>query len=194
MFCDRGAFTVSETRQIFEAALDHNLKIKAHAEQLEHTGATKLVAEMNGLSADHLEQCTKEDWAALAASGTVGTILPGATVILRKSFPDCRAAVDAGVKLAVATDFNPGSSPMNSMFLAMQLTMALGGLSLQEALLAGTKHAADALGRSDLGRLEPGCPADFIVVNHANPRYGLYTWGQADVADVSIAGQSHSRA
>lgn len=188
VFCDKGAFTIDETRKIFEAALEHDLKIKAHAEQLEHTGATKLVAEMNGLSADHLEQCTPEDWAALFTSGTVGTILPGATVLLKKPFPDGRTAIDAGVKLAVATDFNPGSSPMNSMFLAMQLAMALGGLSLQEALAAGTKHAASALGRDDLGRLERGCAADFIVMNHVNPRYGLYTWGHADVADVYMAG------
>ena len=187
VFCDRGAFTVDETRQIFEAALAHGLNIKAHAEQLEHTGATKLVAEMGGLSADHLEGCTPEDWAALAESGTVGTVLPGATVILKKPFPDCRAAINAGVKLAVATDFNPGSSPMNSLFLAMQLAMALGGLSLREALAAGTKHAADALGRGDLGRLESGCVADFIVVDHANPRYPLYTWGYAAIRRVYIA-------
>ena len=188
VFCDRGAFTVDETRQIFETALVHGLKIKAHAEQLEHTGATKLAAEMGGLSADHLEQCIPKDWAALAESGTVGTVLPGATVILKKPFPDCRAAVDAGVKLAVATDFNPGSSPMNSLFLAMQLAMALGGLSLREALAAGTKHAADALGYHRLGRLEPGCAADFIVVDHANPRYPLYTWGHAAIRRVYIAG------
>jgi len=188
VFCDRGAFTLSETRQIFEAASVHNLEIKVHAEQLEHTGATRLVAEMNGLSADHLEQCGSEDWTALAASGTVGTVLPGATVILKKPFPDCRAAVDAGVKLAVATDFNPGSSPMNSMFLALQLAMALGNLSLQEALTAGTKHTADALGRADLGRLEPGCAADFIVINHTDPRYGLYIWGHVDIGQVYCAG------
>ena len=194
VFCDRGAFTVGETRRIFEAALAHGFKIKAHAEQLEHTGATKLVAEMGGLSADHLEQCTPEDWAALAESGTVGTVLPGATVILKKPFPDCRAAVDAGVKLAVATDFNPGSSPMNSLFLAMQLAMALGGMSLREALAAGTKHAADALGRGDLGRLESGCAADFIVVDHANPRYPLYTWGHAAIRHVYTAGVPYPHA
>ena len=194
VFCDRGAFTVDETRRIFEAALAHDLKIKAHAEQLEHTGATKLAAEMGGLSADHLEQCTPEDWVSLAESGTVGTILPGATVLLKKPFPDCRAAVDAGVKLAVATDFNPGSSPMNSLFLAMQLAMALGGMSLREALAAGTKHAADALGRGDLGRLEPGCAADFIVVDHANPRYPLYAWGHAAIRHVYIAGAPYPHA
>ena len=191
VFCDRGAFTVEETRQIFEAALAHNLNIKAHAEQLEHTGATRLVADMNGLSADHLERCTPEDWEVLAASGTVGTVLPGATVILKMPFPDARAAADVGVKLAVATDFNPGSSPMNSMFLAMQLAMALGGLSLQEALTAGTKHAADALGCKELGRLEPGCAADFIVVDYNNPRFPLYTWGHAELEQVYIAGVRH---
>ncbi len=190
VFCDRGAFTIAETRKIFDAALAHKLKIKAHAEQLEHTGATKLVAEMQGLSADHLEACKLDDWQALAASGTVGTILPGATILLKKPFPDCRKMIDAGVKVAVATDFNPGSSPLMSMFLTMQLSMALGNLSLQETLLAATKHAADALGLSHLGRLELGCEADFLVVNHANPRHPLYTWGNSDIHELYIAGKS----
>lgn len=190
VFCDKSAFTLADTKKIFDAALENGLAIKAHAEQLEHTGATKLVADMQGLSADHLEACTPEDWQALAKSGTVGTILPGATILLKKTFPDCRAMVDAGVKVAVATDFNPGSSPLMSMFLTMQLTMAMGNLSLEEALIAGTKYSADALGKASLGRLEVGSAADFIVVNHANPRYPLYTWGQADLADVYIAGKS----
>ncbi len=194
VFCDEGAFTVDETRRIFEAARLHDLQIKAHAEQLAHTGATQLVAEMGGLSADHLEHCTADDWQALAKAGTVGTFLPGATVILKKPFPDARAAADAGVKVGIATDFNPGSSPMTSLFLAMQLTMALGGLTLREALAAGTAHAADALARPDLarpdlGRLQPGAQADFLVVNHPNPRYPLYHWGPVDLAGLYVSGQ-----
>src|SRR5690625_2758603 len=88
VFCDVGAFCLPETRKILEAAAGHGLAVKAHAEQLSHTGATKLVAEFGGLSADHLEEATPEDWQALARSGSTGTILPGATVLLRKPFPD----------------------------------------------------------------------------------------------------------
>lgn len=190
VFCDQGAFTLDETRRIFGAALEHDLKIKAHAEQLAHTGATRLVCEMSGLSADHLEQTTLQDWQALASSGTVGTLLPGATILLKKPFPDARKMWDAGVKLAVATDHNPGSSPLYSMVLAMQLSIALGGLSVEEALLAGTAHTADALGKRELGRLTPGSAADFIVVDGPEATLPLYTWGHASMYDVFIAGRS----
>ena len=188
VFCDAGAFTLAETQRIFEAAQAQGLSIKAHAEQISHTGATQLVASMQGLSADHLEQCTPADWKALAASNTVATLLPGATLILKKPFPDCNAAIQAGVKLAIATDYNPGSSPLSSMFLAMQLAMSAGNLSLQQALTAGTQHAADALGLNDVGRLECGCVADFVVMDHVNPRYGVYSWGHAGVWQVFCGG------
>ncbi len=190
VFCDRGAFTLAEARHIFTAALAHGLKIKAHAEQLAHTGATRLVCEMKGLSADHLEQTTPPDWQALAMSGTVGTLLPGATVILKKPLPNAREMWDAGVKLAVATDHNPGSSPLYSLFAAMQLAVAWGGLSLEEALIAGTAHTADALGKGELGRLEPGSAADFLVVDGPEALLPLYTWGHSGLHDVFIGGLS----
>ncbi len=189
VFCDRGAFTLDETQRIFEAALENGMGIKAHAEQLEHTGATKLVCEMGGLSADHLEQTTPEDWAALAQSGAVGTLLPGATVILKKPFPNARAMWDAGVKVALATDHNPGSSPFYRLFLAMQLAIALGGLSVEEALIAATKHSADALGKPELGRLQVGSAADFIVVDAPEATWPLYSWGVSSLFDVVIGGQ-----
>ena len=189
VFCDSGAFTLDETRRIFEAALESGLQIKAHAEQLSHSGATALVAELGGLSADHLEEATEEDWQALAQAGTVGTILPGATVLLRKPFPDARRMWDAGVKVAVASDHNPGSSPFYSLFLALQLTVALGGLSVEEVLIAGTAHAADALGRPGLGRLEPGSDADFLVTATPHATGPLYTWGVTRLSAVYSGGE-----
>jgi imidazolonepropionase len=189
VFCDRGAFTLAETEQIFTAALDQGLAIKAHAEQIEHTGASQLVARMGGLSADHLEQSRAEDWQALAEAQSVATLLPGATVILRKAFPDVRAMQATGVKIAIATDHNPGSSPLYSMVLAMQLATALGGMSVEAALTAGTAHAADALGRPTLGRLEVGSPADFIVVEQAHALAPFYTWGQRQIHSLYIAGE-----
>lgn len=188
VFCDQGAFTLEETRAILEAALSHNLKIKLHAEQIAHTGATRLAAELGALSADHLEQSTPGDWQALAKSGTVGTILPGAAVILRKPFPDVRAMWDAGVRVAIATDHNPGSSPLFSPWLGMQLTIGLGGLSAEEALTAHTLHGAQALGRADLGRIEVGARADFVVVGSGNALEALYRWGHTPVHSVYVGG------
>jgi imidazolonepropionase len=188
VFCDQGAFTLSETRQILEAALAHGLKIKVHAEQITHTGAARLAAELGALSADHLEQSTPADWQALASSRTVGTVLPGAAVVLRKPFPHARGMWDAGVKVAIATDHNPGSSPLFSPWLGMQLTMTLGGLSAEEALTAHTSHAGDALGRGDLGRLEVGSRADFVVADSPHALTPLYLWGHHPIHEVYIEG------
>ncbi|GIW32786.1 imidazolonepropionase [Meiothermus sp.] len=189
VFCDEGAFTLKETRGILEAALLHNLKIKLHAEQIAHTGATKLAAELGALSADHLEQSTPDDWQALAKSGTVGTVLPGAAVILRKPFPDARAMWDAGVRVAIATDHNPGSSPLYSPWLGMQLTLSLGRLSAEEALIAHTENAALALGRKDLGRIEVGAQADFVVVDSNSALQPLYRWGHTPIHAVYVGGR-----
>jgi imidazolonepropionase len=189
VFCDQGAFTLEETRTILEAALSHGLKIKLHAEQIAHTGATKLAAEMGALAADHLEEATPEDWQALAQSGTVGTVLPGAAVILRKPFPNARAMWDVGVRVAIATDHNPGSSPLYSPWLGMQLTLSLGRLSAEEALIAHTENAALALGRTDLGRIEVGAQADFVVVDSPNALEPLYRWGDAPIHSVYIGGK-----
>ncbi|RIH86683.1 imidazolonepropionase [Calidithermus roseus] len=189
VFCDQGAFTLEETRQILGAALSHGLKVKVHAEQIAHTGATRLAAELGALSADHLEQSTQSDWQALAKSGTVGTVLPGAAVILRKPFPDARAMWDAGVRVAIATDHNPGSSPLYSPWLAMQLTMSLGRLSAEEVLIAHTENAALALGRKDLGKIEVGARADFVVVDSSSALMPLYQWGHTPIHAVYVGGR-----
>ncbi len=189
VFCDEGAFTLDETRRILEAALSHNLRIKLHAEQIAHTGATQLAAALGALSADHLEQTTPADWEALARSGTVGTVLPGAAVILRKPFPNARAMWDAGVRVAIASDHNPGSSPLFSPWLAMQLTISLGRLSAEEALIAHTENAALALGRKDLGKIEPGAWTDFVVVDSPQALMPLYHWGHTPIHAVYVGGK-----
>lgn len=194
VFCDRGAFTLAEARRVLEAGLSHGLGIKAHAEQLEPTGAARLVAELGGLSADHLERAGTGDWRALAASGTVGTVLPGAAVLLKKPVPDARAMVDAGVTVAVASDHNPGSSPVVGLLPMLQLASALGGLTLEEALAAGTAHAADALARPELGRLEPGSAADLLVVDGPEALWPLVAWGPAPLVEVRIGGEVAWRA
>ncbi len=188
VFCDRGGFTLEETRRILECALAHGMRIKAHAEQLEWTGAARLVAELGGLSADHLEVSTPDDWRILAERGTVAVVLPGAAVVLRKSVPNARAMWDAGVTVAVATDHNPGSSPLYSLPLALQLAVALGGLTVEEALVAGTANAGRALGRPDVGRLEPGALADFVVVDSPAGLESLYWWGKNLIHSVYVGG------
>ena len=190
VFCDRGAYTLDEARRVLEAGLDQGLAVKAHTEQLSRNGATQMVAELGGLSADHLEKATEDDWQALAESGTVGTILPGAALLLTRSLPNARAMWDAGVNVAVATDHNPGSSPFYSLPLALQLATALGGLSVDEALIAGTAHTADALGQPDLGRLEPGAHADFLVTDGPHALEPFYRWGEVPLNRVYVGGQS----
>jgi len=189
VFCDRGAYALDEARRVLEAGLDEKLAVKAHTEQLSRNGATKMVAELGGLSADHLEKANDEDWQALANAGTVGTILPGAALLLTRTLPDARAMWDAGVKVAVATDHNPGSSPFYSLPLALQLATALGGLTVEEALIAGTAHAADALGKPDLGRLDPGAHADFLVMEGPHALELFYRWGEVPLERVYVGGQ-----
>ncbi|GBD28267.1 Imidazolonepropionase [bacterium HR31] len=188
VFCDRGGLTLEETERVLSSALRHGLRVKAHAEQFEHTGAARLVAELGGLSADHLELSTPEDWAVLARRGTVAVLLPGAAVVLRKPVPDARAMWDSGVTVAVATDHNPGSSPLCSLPLALQLSVALGGLTVEEALMAGTAHAARALGQPTLGRLEVGAAADFVVVDSQHALDPFYWWGDSRVHSVYVGG------
>ncbi len=188
VFCDRGGFTLEETRRILECAAEHGMPVKAHAEQFEWTGAARLVAELGGLSADHLEVSTPDDWRVLAERGTAAVLLPGAAVVLRKRVPNARAMWDAGVTVAVATDHNPGSSPLWSLLLALQLAVALGGLTVEEALVAGTANAGRALGRPELGRLEPGSPADFVVVDSPHALEPFYWWGRAPIHSVYVGG------
>ncbi len=189
VFCDRGAYTLDEARRVLEAGLNEKLAVKAHTEQLSRNGATQMVAELGGLSADHLEKATDDDWQALAEAGTVGTVLPGAALLLTRALPNARAMWDAGVKVAVATDHNPGSSPFYSLPLALQLATALGGLSVEESLVAGTAHTADALGKPDLGRLEKGAHADFVVTDGPHALEPFYRWGEVPLAQVYVGGQ-----
>lgn len=190
VFCDRGAFTLSEAREILEAAKAHGLQIKAHAEQLSHTGAAKLVAELGGVSADHLERSDASDWEALAAADSVATLLPGAAVILGMALPRAEALRAAGVKTAIASDHNPGSSPLYGLLPALQLATALAGFSVEEALVAGTAYAADALGQPRWGRLEAGSFADFLVVDGPEALLPLYSWGHSRLYEMVIGGTS----
>lgn len=190
VFCDRQAFTIDESRRILEAGIEHGLKVKAHAEQLSHTGAARLVAELGGLSADHLERATAEDLTALAEAGTVATLLPGAAVLLGMPIPPAELTRPSGVKVAFASDHNPGSSPLYGLLPALQLATALGRYTVEEALIGGTAHAADALGQPTWGRLEPGSLADYLVIDGPEAMLPLYSWGHSRLHEMVIGGHS----
>jgi imidazolonepropionase len=171
VFCDRGAFTLEETRAIFAAASRHKLKLKVHAEQLTRTGAAVMAAKMGAASADHLDCCTKNDIALLARSETIAAILPGCSLFLGLPYPPARRLIDGGAAVALATDFNPGTSPMLSMPLMMSLACTQMRMSPAEALTAATINAAHALGRGDrLGSLERGKQADVAIFDAADYR------------------------
>lgn len=194
VFVDRGAFTLDEARRVLEAGLAAGLHVKAHAEQLSNTGAARLVAELGGASADHLERATDEDLAALAAAGTVAVVLPGAAAVLGAGLPAAERFRAAGVKVAVASDHNPGSSPLFGLLPALQLAVSLYGFTAEEALLGATANAADALRLAGVGRIRPGAPADFVVSAGSEALLPLYAWGEPQVAAVVVGGVTAWRA
>jgi imidazolonepropionase len=163
VYCDRGAFTLEEAERILIAGKSYGLKLRIHAEQVSHTGAAAMAARLGALSADHLERVDAAGIAAMAAAGTVAVLLPGAMLHLRDPAPPVAALRRAGVPMAVATDFNPGSSPVADLWSCATLACLTMGLHVEEALAGITRVAADALGRSDLGRIEVGARADLAL-------------------------------
>ena len=178
-FCERIGFTNEQTERVFAAARKHGLPVKLHAEQLSDQRGAELVARYAGLSADHLEHLTEAGVEAMAMAGTVAVLLPGAYYFLRDTTPPPVCALRAaGVPMAVATDCNPGTSPMTSMLLVMNMTCTLWRLTPAEALAGATIHAARALGRqSDIGSLEVGKRADFALWDIARPADLSYAIG-----------------
>jgi imidazolonepropionase len=177
-FCEGIAFSPAQVARVFDAAAALGLPVKAHAEQLSNLGGAALAASHGALSADHLEHLDAAGVAALAEAGTVATLLPGAFYTLRETqAPPVAALREAGVPLAVATDCNPGSSPLASILLAMNMACTLFRLTPEEALAGVTREAARALGLSDRGTLAPGMRADFAVWDAAHPAELAYRIG-----------------
>lgn len=189
-FCERIGFTPAQTQRVFEAATALDLPVKLHAEQLSDLGGAALVARHGGLSADHLEFLSEEGVAALAQHGTVAVLLPGAYYFLRETQPPPVAALRAaGVPMAVSTDCNPGTSPMTSLLLAMNMACTLWRLTPQEALAGCTIHAARALGLQDqTGSLAVGKRADFALWRIARPADLAYALGLNPCAGVVHGG------
>lgn len=163
VYCDDGAFTLAETESILLRAKAFGLHLHVHAEQVAYTGAAALAAGLGALSADHLERIDADGIAAMARAGTVAVLLPGAMLYLRDICPPVAALRAAGVPIAIATDFNPGSSPVNNLWTAATLACLTMGLTVEEALAGITRNAARALGRRDLGWIGPGSAADIAL-------------------------------
>ncbi len=169
-FCEGIAFSTAQIARVFDVAGELGLPVKLHAEQLSHLGGTALAARYRALSADHLEYATEEDARALAAAGTVAVLLPGAFYTLRETqAPPVAAFRAAGVAMALATDCNPGSSPMTSILMAMNMGCTLFGLTPDEALRGVTVNAARALGLADCGRIAAGLRGDLTVWDATTP-------------------------
>jgi imidazolonepropionase len=179
-FCETIAFTPEETRAIFEAAKAHDLPVKLHADQLTDSGGASLAAGFGALSADHLEHASPDGLAAMTAAGTVAVLLPGAYYVLREPVkPPVEVMRRLGLPMAVASDCNPGTSPMASLRMAMHLAVTLFGLTPEEALAGTTRHAARALGLGDrLGELKPGTQCDLALWDTDQPDAVTYWLGR----------------
>ena len=193
-FCETIAFTPAQTRRVFEAARAHGLPVKLHADQLSDLGGAALAASFGALSADHLEWTGDDGVRAMAASGTVAVLLPGAYYALRETkLPPIDALRAHGVPIAVATDLNPGTSPLLSLRLAMGMACTLFRLTPEEALRGATTNAARALGLADRGELAPGRRADFVIWNAHAPAELCYWIGGPLVREVRVAGAPAGR-
>ena len=177
-FCEGIAFSPDQISRVFELARQLGLPVKLHAEQLSNLGGARLAAQFDALSADHLEYADDGDAQAMATAGTVAVILPGAFYTLReRRLPPIEAFREHGVAMAVATDCNPGSSPLTSLLLTMNMACTLFGMTPQEALAGATIHAARALGTMDAGRISAGMRADLAIWDVEHPAELSYRIG-----------------
>lgn len=189
-FCDRIGFTPAQTRQMFEAARGLGLPVKLHAEQLSDQGGAALAAGYGALSADHLEYLSEAGAGAMAAAGTVAVLLPGAFYFIRETrLPPVDLLRRQGVRIALATDCNPGTSPMTSLLLVLNMAATLFRLTPEEALAGVTREGAAALGLgASHGTLEVGKAADFVVWNIDRPAELAYRIGGNPAALAVRAG------
>ena len=177
-FCEGIAFDANQISRVFDVAHELDLPVKLHAEQLSHLGGAQLAARYGALSADHVEYTTDEDAEALAGAGSVAVLLPGAFYTLHETqAPPVQAFRDYGVAMALATDCNPGSSPLASLLLTLNMGCTLFRLTPEEALAGITLHAARALGLHDRGQIAPGMRADLAVWDVAAPGELAYRIG-----------------
>jgi imidazolonepropionase len=190
VFCEEGAFDADQSRRVLEAGRDAGLGLRVHGNQLGFGPGVQLAVEMGAASVDHCTYLADEDVEALAASDTVATFLPATDFSTRQPYPSARRAIDAGVKVAIATNCNPGSSYTTSMSFCIALAARDMGMTPEEALLAATSGGAQALRRDDVGRLVPGARADAVILEAPSYTHLVYRPGVPLVGAVVMAGQT----
>ena len=190
VFCERGAFDVEQSRRYLQKARELGLELRLHGDQFSEIGAIPLAVELAARSVDHLEATGPEGIAALAASDVIGVMLPAASLMLDRPMPPARALIDAGAAVALASDFNPGSSFCESLPLVMALACARMQMTPAEALSACTINASAVLGQADrVGRLRAGYQADIALLDAPDWRYLSYHLGNPRVKHVFCDGE-----
>jgi imidazolonepropionase len=190
VFCERGAFDVEQSRRYLAKAKELRLDLRLHGDQFTEIGAIPLAIELEARSVDHLEATGPEGVAALAASDVIGVMLPSASLVLDRPMPPGRELIDAGAAVALASDFNPGSSFCESLPLVMALACAKMRMTPAEALSACTVNAAAVLGQADrIGRLRAGYQADIVLLDAPDWRYLTYHLGTPRVKHVFCDGE-----
>ncbi|MBH0096823.1 imidazolonepropionase [Psychrobacter sp. NZS113] len=189
-FCENIAFSTEQIRRVFEMARSLDLPVKLHSEQLSDIGGSALVAEYKGLSSDHLEHLSEEDIKKMADSNTIAVILPGAFYTLRDTnLPPIEALRKHQVPMAISTDCNPGTSPLTSLLLAMNMGCTLFYLTPEEVLAGSTVYAAQALGLPNKGKIEVGCDADLALWDIARPADLAYQMGLNPIQGIMVQGK-----
>ncbi|HSV80072.1 MAG TPA: imidazolonepropionase [Ramlibacter sp.] len=190
-FCETIGFSPAQTRRVFEAARALGLPVKLHAEQLSDSAGAELAAEFGALSCDHLEWLSERGARAMAQSGSVAVLLPGAFYFLRETrVPPIALLREHGVPIAVSTDCNPGTSPCTSLLLMLNMACTLFRLTPEEALAGATRNAARALGLADRGVLAPGLRADFVLWDAGSPAELAYAFGANPCRATIVQGQA----
>ena len=191
VFVDEHAFKLDEARMVLESALERGLGVRVHADQLADDGGARLAAELGAASADHLEYASDAGIEAMARAGTCGVLLPAASFFLRCDvMPPGRKLADAGVPVVVASDFNPGTCPSESVATAIWFACLNGGLGVDEAITASTLNAAHSLGRAaDAGSIELGKRGDLVIHDMPNRYHLVYRFGVSRIGTVVLGGQ-----
>ncbi|HEX8731580.1 MAG TPA: imidazolonepropionase, partial [Ktedonobacterales bacterium] len=187
VFCEASAFTVEESRRILTRARELGYRLKLHANQLGPSGGARLAAELGATSADHLDFASDAELDALAAAGVTGVLLPGCSFTLSAPYPAARRLYERGLRVALATDFNPGTSYSESMQMMIALAVSALGMTLEQALASATLGGAHALALADeVGSLAPGKRVDVVILHGADERELAYHFGVNLIAETYI--------
>lgn len=189
VFCEEGYFTVEESRQILQKGMEHGMRPKLHTNQFNDIGGVQMALDLKAVSVDHLEVLSDSDIQALADSDTVATLLPGVSYFLNIPYAPGRKLLDAGALVALASDFNPGSSMTLSIQLLMSMACTKMGMSVEEALCCATQNGAKALEKNHLGCIAPGYQADLLLLDTMNYKDLAYFFGENHIDTVIKKGE-----